>query len=148
MLSVLYTLTYKYPQYNVYIFALNSELYLIWRWFSMSPLLRHQRACVCVCVRERACVWLFSTPWIVAHQAPLSMGFFRREYRSGLPFPPPGGLPDGRTEPESPACVSCIGRQIPYLLSHLGSPGQSQGLLNLICQWTPYLSVEVRKLLL
>ena len=33
-------------------------------------------------------------PWIVAHQAPLSMGFFRQEYWNRLPFPPPGVLPD------------------------------------------------------
>ena len=43
-------------------------------------------------------VWLFATLWTVAHQAPLSMGFPRQEYWSGLPFPPPGNLPDsGRT---------------------------------------------------
>ena len=41
-----------------------------------------------------SCVQLFATPWIVAHQAPLSMGLFRQEYWSGLPFPPPGDLPD------------------------------------------------------
>ena len=35
-------------------------------------------------------VWLFSTLWTVAHQAPLSMGFSRQEYWSGLPCPPPG----------------------------------------------------------
>ena len=34
------------------------------------------------------------TPWIVAHQAPLSMGFSRQEYWSGLPFPSPGDIPD------------------------------------------------------
>ena len=34
-----------------------------------------------------------ATPWTVARQAPLSMGFSRQEYRSGLPFPPPGDLP-------------------------------------------------------
>ena len=39
-------------------------------------------------------VQLFMTPWTVAHQAPLSMGFPRQEYWSGLPFPPPGDLPD------------------------------------------------------
>ena len=37
---------------------------------------------------------LFGTPWIVAHQALLFMRFSRQEYWSGLPFPPPGGLPD------------------------------------------------------
>ena len=39
-------------------------------------------------------VWLFVTPWTVAHQAPLSMGFPRQEYWSGSPFPTPGNLPD------------------------------------------------------
>ena len=38
-------------------------------------------------------VQLFATPWTVALQAPLSMGFSRQEYWSGLPFPPPGNLP-------------------------------------------------------
>ena len=45
----------------------------------------------------------FTTPWTVAHQAPLSMWFPRQEYWSGLPFPSPGALPDSRTEPASPA---------------------------------------------
>ena len=44
-----------------------------------------------------------ATPWTVARQAPLSMGFFRQEYWSGLPFPFPGNLPDPRIEPRSPA---------------------------------------------
>ena len=44
-------------------------------------------------------VWLFSTLWNVACQAPLSMGFLRHEYWSGLPFPSPGDLPDPGTEP-------------------------------------------------
>ena len=39
------------------------------------------------------CVWLFATPWSIAHQALLSMGFFKQEYRRGLPYPPPGDLP-------------------------------------------------------
>ena len=45
-------------------------------------------------------------PWTVAHQAPLSTGFSRQEYWSGLPFPPPGALPNPGIEPgslESPA---------------------------------------------
>ena len=41
--------------------------------------------------------------WTVAHQAPLSMGFSRQEYWSGLPFPTPGDLPDPGMEPASPA---------------------------------------------
>ena len=40
-----------------------------------------------------SCVQLFVTPWTVACQAPLSMGFSRQEYWSGLPCPPPGDLP-------------------------------------------------------
>ena len=40
-----------------------------------------------------SCVWLFATPWSIAYQAPLSMGFSRQEYWSGLPFPSPGDLP-------------------------------------------------------
>ena len=49
---------------------------------------------------------LFVTPWTAARQAPLSMGFSRQEYWSGLPFPAPGDLPHPGTElvsPESPA---------------------------------------------
>ena len=42
------------------------------------------------------------TPWTVARQAPLSMGFSRQEYWSGLPFPPPGDLPDPQIEPMTP----------------------------------------------
>ena len=46
-------------------------------------------------------VWLFVTPWTIAHQAPLSMGFPRQEYWSGLPFPSPGDLPDPGIKPGS-----------------------------------------------
>ena len=42
----------------------------------------------------QSCIWLFATAWTVAHQAPLSMGFSRPEYWSGLPFPSPEDLPD------------------------------------------------------
>ena len=45
----------------------------------------------------------FATPWTVACQAPLSMGFPRQEYWSGLLFPSPGDLPDPGIEPRSPA---------------------------------------------
>ena len=43
-----------------------------------------------------------ATPWTVAHQASLSIGFPRQEYWSGLPFPSPGDLPDPGIEPRSP----------------------------------------------
>ena len=51
--------------------------------------------CVCVCV----CIHPFMTPWTVVHQDPLSMGFSRQKYWSGLPFHPPGDLPNPGTEP-------------------------------------------------
>ena len=44
-----------------------------------------------------------ATPWTVAHQVPLSMGFSRQEYWSGLPFPSPGDLPNPGIKPMSPA---------------------------------------------
>ena len=53
-------------------------------------------------VKSLSRVQLFVTPWIVAHQAPLSMGFSRQEYWSGLPFRSPGDLPDPGIEPGSP----------------------------------------------
>ena len=56
-----------------------------------------------------SCVGLFVSPWAVALQASLSVEFFRQEYWSGLPFPPPGDLLDPGIEP-----VSCTGRKILY----------------------------------
>ena len=49
-------------------------------------------------------VQLFVMLWTVAHQAPLSMGFSRQEYWSGLPCSPPGDHSDPEIEPVSPAC--------------------------------------------
>ena len=48
-------------------------------------------------------VQLFVTPWTVACQAPLSMGFSRQEYWNGLPCPPPGDLPNPGIKPRSSA---------------------------------------------
>ena len=55
-------------------------------------------------------VLLFAAPWNVAHQAPVSLGFSRQEYRSGLPMPSPGDLPDPGIEHGAPALQvdSCI----------------------------------------
>ena len=55
-------------------------------------------------VKSLSRVRLFATPWTVAYQAPPSMGFFRQECWSGLPFPSPGDLPD----PEIKTWVSHI----------------------------------------
>ena len=54
-------------------------------------------------VKSLSRVRLFATPWTVAYQAPPSRGFSRQEYRSGLPFPSPGDLPDPGIETRSPA---------------------------------------------
>ena len=57
----------------------------------MLPMCVYVCACVCVCM----CIWT------IAHLAPLSMGFSRQEYWSGLPCSLPGDLPDPKTEPTS-----------------------------------------------
>ena len=54
-------------------------------------------------VKSLSRVRLFATPWTAAYQAPLSMGFSRQQYWSGLPFPSPGDLPNPGIEPGSPA---------------------------------------------
>ena len=55
-----------------------------------------------LCAQSLSRVQLFATPWTVACQATLSMGFSRQEHWSGLPCPPPGRLPDPGIEPASP----------------------------------------------
>ena len=56
------------------------------------------------------CLILFCNPMTAAHQAPLSMGFSRQEYRNGLPCPPPRDLPDPEIEPLSFASPALAGR--------------------------------------
>ena len=83
-------------------------------------------ACVCVCVCVCVCgvhvhicmlsqVQLFVTPWTIVRQAPLSMGFPRQEYWKGLPFPPPGELPNPGIKPAS-LMSPALARQILYQL--------------------------------
>ena len=61
----------------------------------------------------------FATPGTIAFQVPLFMGYPRQEYWSGLPFPPPGDLPDPGIKPISPVSPWWMD-SLP--LSHLGSP--------------------------
>ena len=68
-------------------------------------------------VKSLSRVWLFATPWTAAYQAPLSKGFSRQEYWNGLPFPSPGIFP---TQGSNLGLQHC--RQMPYSLSHQGSP--------------------------
>ena len=79
---------------------------------------------ICTCMLSHfSRVWFFATPRTVACQSPLSMGFSRHEYWSGLPCPPPGDLPDPGIEPASPVAPVVQADSLP--LSHWGSPGVS-----------------------
>ena len=77
----------------------------------------HPNSVYCVRARVLSHALFYATPWTLARQAPLSMGFSRQEYWSGLPFPSPGDLPDPGIEPESSALQA---DSLP--LSQLGSP--------------------------
>ena len=74
-------------------------------------------ACVLSCYTHGQ---LFATLWTVTHQAPLSTGFSRQEYRSGLPCPSPGDCPNPGIEPMSPEAPALQEGSLP--LSHWGSP--------------------------
>ena len=66
-----------------------------------------------MCAQSLSHVRLFTTPWTVAHQAPLSMEFSRQEYWSGLPFPIPVGLPDPGIKPASLALAGRFFTTVP-----------------------------------
>ena len=93
-----------------------------------------------------SCVWLFATPWTVAHQSPLSMGFSRREYESGLPFPPAGDLPDPGIEPLSLTSPALAGRLFITLQTgetNKNFPGQHL-LINELTAWQlPFLPLDM-----
>ena len=61
----------------------------------------------------------FVTLWTVAHQSPLSLGFPRQEYWSGLPFPSPGDLPDPGIKPKSPELASGFFTTEPLVMNTL-----------------------------
>ena len=99
--------------------------------------------CLCVYVCVLSHVQLFATLWTAVHQAPLSMGYFRQEYWNGLPFPPPGDLPDPvnkLTSPASPALqtdslpLEPPGKPVnPKLLIYYHSPKQHFQFARTIC---------------
>jgi len=87
------------------------------------------------------------TPWTIAHQTPLSLGFSRQEYGSGLPFPSPGDLSDPGIEPASLMSAALAGRffttratweplGIDYLKTYSGS--KTRG----VSSWTSTISIE------
>ena len=69
-----------------------------------------------VCDQSLSHVRLFATPWTVAHQASLSLGFPRQEYWNGLPFSPPGDLLNPGIKPVCPVSP-CI-EQEDWILYH------------------------------
>ena len=78
-----------------------ADVGLLWCLGTWRGVIRVFCVCALVCAQSLGCVWLSATLWTVAHQAPLSMGFSRQECWSGLPFPPPGDLPNPGIEPTS-----------------------------------------------
>ena len=68
------------------------------------------RVCACCMLSHFSRVQLSVTPWIIAHEAPLSMGFCRQEYWSELPCSPPGDLPDPGIKPTSLMSPPLAGR--------------------------------------
>ena len=103
---------------------LNIAFFTSWKFFSAL----HQVSLVCVCPRTCVCTD------IVAHQAPLCMGFSRQEYWKGLPRSPPGDL---LTQGSNPGWLHCS--QILYRLSHQGSfPLQIEGLCQPCIKQVPW----------
>ena len=80
----------------------------------------HNDSHVCAMLSHFSRVQLFATPWTVACQVPLSIRFSRQEYWTGLPFPPPGDLPNPGIEPTS-VTSTCIDRKIFYPYYHQGN---------------------------
>ena len=95
------------------------------------PFIKLQAQITAVCghvLNSFSHIRLFVTLWVVACQAPLSMGFSRQDYWSGLPCPPPGDLPDSGIKPVSPA-----------------SPALQTGSLPLAPPWKPYIDWAFNK---
>ena len=91
-----------------------------------------------MCAKSLQSCLTLCDPWTVAHQAPLTMGFSRQEYGSGLPCAPPGGLPDPEIKPASP--VSPALQVDSLLLNHWGKPyevykyvSKLQWMLQMLC---------------
>ena len=89
----------------------------------------------CAVLSHFSYVQLFATLWAVAHQAPLSMGFSRQEYWSGLPFLPPGDLPEPGIKPVSPAASALKVDSLPSEPPGLPQMHESKNGLEFINTW-------------
>ena len=96
-----------------------------WQTFYQLCLLHWLPLC-CAMLSPFSCVWLFVTPWTVACQAPLSMGFSRQRILEWVV----GSFSRGSSQPRDRTWVSCLGTRVLYCLSHQGSPSPS--LLNVL----------------
>ena len=83
---------------------MNAKTFKKWDIQKVSVIPEH--ACVLSCF---SCVWMCATPWTATCQAPLTMGFSRQEYWSGVPCPPPGDFPNLGIEPMSPMSPALAG---------------------------------------
>ena len=92
------------------------------------------------CLVAQPCPNWFAILWTVTHQAPLSMGFPRKESWNVLPYPSPGDLPDPGIKPGSPALQADS-----YPLSHQGSPyvlihvHKIKQSLSVYCEWCTFI---------
>ena len=105
----------------------------------------------CAVLSHFCCVWLLVTIWTVAQRAPLSVGFSRRECQSGLPRPPPGGLPDPEIKPASLLSPALADRsftaittwEAPSRTDHLGCVGLATLLhLHILCMHAELLQLR------
>ena len=80
-----------------------------------------------------SCLRLFVTPWAIAHQAPLVVGFSRQEYWSGLLCSSPGDLPDSGIDPASPASPALQGNSLPPSQGRSPPAGTIGGYSLLLC---------------
>ena len=86
----------------------------------------------------------FATPWTVAYEAPLSMGFLRQEYWSGLPFPSPGDRPDSGIDPRSPTLQEDFFLSLCHQGSFATHGKLNFGLVSGISKWN-FLDIAVKK---
>ena len=98
---------------------------------------RDSNAGVCCMLSHFSCIWIFATPWTVAYQAPLTMGFSRQEYWSGLLCPPAGDLPESGIKPMSLMSPTLAGR---LFTTSIPSQGTRSHMLQLKI---PYMAMKI-----
>ena len=95
----------------------------LWGYFHCLSSVRYSSSCMLCVLSHFSHVWLFATPWTVAHQTPLSMRFSRQEYWSGLLCPPSGDCPNPGMEPMSLTSLALAAGPLP--LAPRGKPWPS-----------------------